>query len=55
MKLDFVRLGQRHKVNEEIRPFIIENATRHIKTVEQLDDFYNRMVRFNILRGVPLC
>ena len=44
MKLDFVRLGQKHKVHEEIRPFVVEEATRHITTVDKLDQFYQRMV-----------
>jgi len=42
MKLDFVRLGQHHKVREEIKPFVVENATCHIKTVKELEQFYER-------------
>lgn len=50
MKLDFVRLGQQHKMHDDIKPFGVDNATRSIATVDELDRFYTKKVKV-----APLC
>lgn len=43
--LDFLRLGQAHKLLPEIQPYSAEVAAADIKTVNELRDFYASKVR----------
>ena len=44
MNLDFIRLGNKRSVHEEIRPFLADEAAKNIKSIEGLHHFYNQKV-----------
>ncbi|XP_065062529.1 DNA replication ATP-dependent helicase/nuclease DNA2-like isoform X2 [Rhopilema esculentum] len=42
MNLDFIRLGNKRSIHEEIRPFLADEAAKNIKSIEGLHHFYNQ-------------
>ena len=44
MEVDFMRLGQARKVHSEIVPYTVQEASRKIKTVAELEKLYDSKV-----------